>query len=608
MGTNKTIGITIDPRMDLNKLRQDANITGRIIEDLNRKISSASSPQIAAQDLFSSFATKARGYTTSAPEMMRSIYDQQRSLFEQRHSVRQSAIAGINQRYKEGRLPKDVYQELTSGYKEKDRQDKLILNELKNIVNTVKTAAKEEIIEDRKNVEETIRKSSIVNRYIQSGDDPYQAVKQTIQQRLLGDLSQEERRQKGFNLGGAGRGITNIGGALAEGNIGGALGTGGRMAVSGMSGVGLGGGIALGALATVLLGSAWSFMENKNIARDLRDYSITKGIPTGDIFDVLKDQAKNGNWSKMGYTSREAMQAMPGYLKVYGGDLPESQLREFLGLIKSRNVSSEQIGGLLGVNRYSKDSSQTSDLVVILEKYLNKTNQSVIRLGEVMGTYGSIANRYIQTTGSFNAGRLMSGVTGLGSSYGVQGINLDRFVTGFQGAFSRSDNPQIQALQFRAMAETMPGASMWSMQRAMNKPLENIGYINNLKGTIERMYKGSPDQGKQTMLSIFKPFGFSEEDIDRFYGKPLKAGDLNVGKSEGEKLSYAKEAEKYTAASEVLSNKLIDTMDILNATVGELPEKIANAFNIAKDVERGLDDYNKKHITFGTIGRNQWGL
>lgn len=596
MGMDKTIGITIDPRMDLNRLRQDAQVAGRVMDNLNSKINVASSPQAAAQDLFSSFASRARGYTTSAPEMMRSINDQQRTLFEQRHRVRQSAISGVEQRYKEGKIPKEVYQEIVSGYKGKDQQDKLILNALRDIVDTLKTTSKDEIIEDRKNVEDTIRKSTTTGRFFKAGDDPYLMAKQTLQQRMLRDLSEEEIQQKGVNWRGVGRGVQNIGGYLAHGDIGGAGMAGGRMAIGGMSGVGMAGGITLGALAAVLMGGAWSFIENKNIARDLRDYSITSGTQTGDVFDALKAQAKEGNWSKMGYTAREAMQTMPGYIKAYGSQLPDNELRELLGLTKSRNVSSEQISSLLGANRYSTSNIASNDLVVILEKHLSKTNQSVVRLGEIMGTYGNIANRYIQTTGSFNSGKLMAGVTGLGQSFGVQGVNLDRFASGFQGAFSRSDNPQIQALQFRAMAEVMPGASLWEIQRSMNKPLENVGYVNNLKGMIERMYKGSPDQGKQTMLSMFKPFGLTEEDVDRMWGKAYKQGDVAVGKEGSDKISYAKEAEKFTAASEVVSNKFIDMVDVLNATVGELPERIVEALNIRKEVKEAIKDADRERI------------
>lgn len=598
MGMDKTIGISIDN----NRLRQDANTTGRIFDDLSKKISSASSPQAAAQDLFSSFATKARGYTTSAPEMMRSMYEQQKTLFDQRARTFRSAISGAETRYKEGKLPKEAFEDIRSGYRSKIDQDKLILNALRDIRSAIVTTAKEEIVEDRKNVEESIRKSTTVGRYIKAGDDPYSAVKQTLQQRMLGDLTEEERQQKGINLGGVGRGITNIGGHLVRGDIGGAAASGGRMAVNGMSGVGVAGGIGLGAIAALLLGGAWAFMENKNIARDLREYSVTTGTPTDKTFGILKYQAKEGHLSRMGLTAREAMQEVPGYIKAYGGELPENEIREILGLSRSRNVSKEQIGSMLGVNRYSKEGGSSIDIVASLEKYLVKNNQSIVRLGEIMGSYGNIANRYIQTTGSFSSTKLMAGITGLGQSFGVQGVNLDRFAAGFQGAFSRSENPQIQALQFRAMAEAMPGASLWQMQTAMNKPLENVGYVNNLKGMVERMYKGSPDAGKQTLLSMFKPFGLTEENIDQMWGKEYKKGDFNVGKEGSDKVSYAQEAEKFTSASEVVSNKFINGMDILNSSMGVLPEKIADAFNtpememmISSAVGKGLGEFYRKN-------------
>lgn len=582
MGTNKTIGITIDPRMDLNKLRQDANITGRIIEDLNRKISSASSPQVAAQDLFGSFVTRARGYTTSAPEMMRSIYDQQKTLFEQRHLSRQSAVSGIEQRYKEGKLPKEVYQELVSGYKGKEQQDKLILSALREIINVGKTTSKDEIIENRKAVEDYVRKSGTSNRYIRSGDDPYDIYKQTLQQRMLSDLSHDEKRQRGGgslqNIEGR---ITSIGGNLVEGNVVGAAGGLARPALTALAAMGTAG-LITGAIGIAALITAKVVSDtNTRTPSRLREFAVATQTGTKDIYNTQQDIYNSGVYKNMGLTAEEFLQGSTGFYRSTGGrNLTPDQLAGFTGLTRSRDVSPELLNQTLGLSRYDSSGGSSITAIKSLENTLRSQykddeeyKRKLIQLPEMMSAYNNIASSVLATTGRVDQARISNFVGNVSQQFGVEGVNLQRYSSGISRMMGKTGNSFVNAMQMKVIRDLYPGLSNADLYQKtleiQQDPTSNPEYMKAMNIQMKKVGGGkfSPEYRSWAAMG-----DFGAAEAKSMFGKDFDPTRVSgaVTSDEATVLSdYVKAASDFYAKSETWQKEIKDFFINFGSNLGE---------------------------------------
>lgn len=520
-----------------------------------------------AEQLARDMIRSSRSYSTSAKEVLKDIEEQIRAI-EKRNSLDQE-FQRTRLESLRGRISDTQFAKTKDQIQREAQEDKLQTKLLREIIETIKSTSKEEIREDRKNVSSRIASSRTVGKLGISGDE-LASLKETIQQGILGDINvQEVSQNRGFNL----RNLTGVGSQLAGGNIGGAMMSGGgSMLGSAFSN-------PLTAIAAVaLLAGGFSFIQNKKIGQQLRDYSITTGTSASALFGGEGVVANERGWSKLGLSPIEVLQMRGQMSRSFGGGMDNFVQDEMIGITRSRNISSDQLNRLLSYGRYGKVGDMNALLsTAALENYLKYTGQSLTRLPEVLDTFTNITSNIIQRTGKVDEGRLLETVSGIGQSYGVSGINLNRYTNAFQGAFSRSQNPQLQALQFRVMSELFPTESLWELQTRMSDPLSQSGYMQAMLRRVKSMYGGG-EQGKFTMLEMFKPFGLSENDVNNIWAHDFNSYEFNKDDITTTSASYKGEAGKFVSASEQASQKIINSIETLGARMGSMPEDVKEFF------------------------------
>jgi len=337
------------------------------------------------------------------------------------------------------------------------------------------------------------------------------------------------------------------------------------------------------------------------MGRKLRDYSLLTGTSTKDLFGIGGVvRVERDDWDKVGLTRTESLQRKGRLIQAYGGELSDPILNQLIYKERGTPLSEQQILSATKVGRYSTSTKDVDIDISRLQSYLIQSGQSVARLPELMDTYLSISNQILQKTGSVNTTETIQTLANIGQSYGVSGVNLDRFTNIFQGGLSRSSNPQMQALQFRVMSDLNPNASLWEIQKKMRKPLEAKGYREAMVNRFKTMYGGS-DLGKQALLAAFEPYGAVEEDIDKMWvgkkGMPI-TGEYGVS------LDSRKKAEEYTSTIEQTSKSIQDFIEKQGAVAGGWPEKIESFLKnpsfeniLSSAFKKGIVDANREDPT-----------
>ena len=101
---------------------------------------------------------------------------------------------------------------------------------------------------------------------------------------------------------------------------------------------------------------------------------------------------------------------------------------------------------------------------------------------------------------------------------------LSRVVSSLQGGLTQARSPQIEAMQYWALAETNPGASLWQMQMMRENPFgeESRGYLSNfLSGMLQT---GNIDDIK---FNIQHTFGLSAHQTEQLVSGILTAKEEN---------------------------------------------------------------------------------
>ena len=242
-----------------------------------------------------------------------------------------------------------------------------------------------------------------------------------------------------------------------------------------------------------------------------------------------------------------------------------SEGRELAGAERLTGMTTEQTSQALALSRYSGASA--TGQISMMENYLNKTGQSLVRLPEIMSTYLSTANGILQKTGSIDPLMLERTIQSIGSSYGAQGINLDRMTSGMQQVGSLSGNKIVQSIQMQVLRELYPQKSTFERYAITQDPLRNLEYVS---GVLEKLKKLGP--GSEWMIETAFPGAFSARDIlDRIMPNKLTAMDLKPLAED----YYSKRSPGVIGGAERTS---ADLKDMGNA-VAALPSKILDDFN-----------------------------
>jgi hypothetical protein len=103
--------------------------------------------------------------------------------------------AKLTRQYETGAITQEQFRERATELRRGTEEDKIQISLLREMIETIKQTAKEEIREDRKGVEEQIKQSKTVDQLSPEGDAE-KILKETVQRGLLGDVKEGEFSDK----------------------------------------------------------------------------------------------------------------------------------------------------------------------------------------------------------------------------------------------------------------------------------------------------------------------------------------------------------------------------------------------------------------------------
>ena len=548
----------------------------------------------SSEQLARDMIRSARSYSTSSKEVLKDIEEQIRAIEKRNKLDQEFRRTQLESARSSGRISQNQYTESRSQFVRESKEDILQTKLLREIVDAIKHTSKEEIREDRKNVEQTLIRSKGVNKLGVEGDE-FEALKRTFQQGILGDVKTEEVRQRsGFNL----RGAVGIGSQIAQGD------TGGAMMGGGMS-------LAKGAFsnpytavaAVALLAAGGTLLANKAMGENLRGYGLStqQTLPEMAAFRKSLDGA---GFTRYGMTGNELLTSSIGYNRALGGaDLSGKQLTGLTAITKSRDVSEDLLGQTLGFSRYSNSGGLTT-VIKNLEDSIRKMyggddfKRKLVQLPEMMQVYNSLAAQMLSTTGSVNQGALSAFVGGVGGNFGVEGQNLQRYSSGLTKMFGKTNNRLVGSIQADIIRKKFPhlsgGALYQKMLEVQEDPTSNQWFMEEMWGRMQQFGGSGGSTPSPEFRSWAQQSGFGAKEIrEKMWGKNIGFSGYNSNaKTDDAKNfeSFIKDASQFYSAAEELDAKKKDLLEDIKLFFGKILEgdsvKVTVTGNTANNVAR----------------------
>jgi len=435
----------------------------------------------------------ARKYSTSSKEVLSSIEDQIKAL-ERRNKVGfEEGKSRIETRFQSGAIDKKRYGEEISGLKRGSDEEKLQTKLLREMIETIRHASKEEIREDRKGVEDRIRKSRTVDQLAPKGKAE-EILKETLQRGTLGEIGKsEEEERMGFRqaVSKGGRGFNT----LAQ------LGTSKNemYALAALVGLTPVIGQGLSAAAGKLLSSAERFETSRGTyfqsfggrPSDIRLSQYKQMEQYGFTYSDMMEREAKLNRSNTGISGIGGGGAFDAALleKGYGLDLGELAKTSRGSYLDLRSTFKEFTGGLMG------QGASEGDVTAYLPEYFQVLID--INRKQLDATH--------QVDSSLNA-RVVSSIMSLDET-----LTNPELLARTQGALhqglSTSSSPQIEAMQYHVLSRIAPGKSLWELQKMRDTPWENSDYLPAMIEQIVGISGGDEEMASRNFYSWIKGSG-----------------------------------------------------------------------------------------------------
>lgn len=547
-----------------------------------------------ANELARDMIVSARQYSTSSKQVVQDIEEQIRLIEKRNRTDKEIERTKIDTQFSAGRITGEQRKEAIGRIHSESKVDDLQISLLRDIIDAIKQTAKDEIREDRVNVEKRIRESKTVDQ-LSPKIDPEQALRETIQKGLLGEVGREEATERrdfiDFGRGGkaADRTLSTVAGSSNEFML-----------------------MAAALAAIPVVGQGLSVAANRGIQEASRyEQAVRKmgiltetGISGGAAIGALV------GGGRYGFSPAEATERYHQYLTsgqtAYGTGTLIGTLDRMFGAERRLGLSTEDISGVAGAGRYM--GADPSRVIMMFETYLRKTDQNISLLPEVLRTYTSVANNLLQITTGVNTDRVAANIASLGQVTGAKGVGLQQWTQGVQG-LSKTQNPMVRAMLMRKFMEKNPNASMFEIQAMMERPTE---YMDVVGEAISEMQEGmGGDMGLQALYSFFGG-QISRSELLRTKGS--KFSDLGKGGFDTSRSRIDEDATPYIGAIErsqkqfeeffqIYGEKMVSSIDEMAQGVkdmfgsgGEIGETTSRQLEdiVARGMERGLENQSRK--------------
>ncbi len=433
-----------------------------------------------SEDLGRGLIRDAQTYSQSGKENLNYI-EQQIKAIERRSKVeKEGQLLSIERQKQAGTITGKDARKKISQIGLQSKEDKQQLTLLRELIETVKTTSKREIKEDQKRVEEQVKGDK---RKGDKKEDEFESLKRGLQKEQLGvGAASDEQGIKRTLLSEYGERVNKFGQQVAGSQTEFHLGAEIAGAIPFIGG-------AVSSLMSRALGSA---QKLQTAAGGLR--AVSGGGLTG----------RHGGLTGIGLTTAEALGiekqtaiARGSAVDAYQASREVAFLEKGTGIDRSLFLQQEQLtrsgglGALGGTQRLTKGMQAVGAM----------RGQDTAILSEYLPILVNLQQEQLKLTGETNneiSTNLIAGITSLDESFKnpeyLKGT-LSSLVQGFR----RPSSPQMEALQFRALQEMNPDASLYELEEMRETPsLENIGgYLSQLRGvsankeTFARNIKGS---------------------------------------------------------------------------------------------------------------------
>ena len=435
MATDKEIKLNVNDSA-FNQLRQKA-------EDLSRDMIRAS-----------------REFATSGDEVIADLQEQI-SLMEKRNEINeQFARSQIEQARQAGQpVPQQQQQVIQEA-----GENKILLDLVREMIETLKQTSKDEIRADREDVERRIRASRTVGQLSPAGD-PFQLLQETLQRQYLGQepgdapgetqTQQARNRQsrRGEKLRTRVRRAINKA-ATAENEY--------TFLTSFLEGVPFVG-HAAATVAARGIANAENF-EKAAIAYGRFNRYERPNDPLGEGRAVGRFLGFDAN--RYGLTPGEALTRNVAFETAMQGDLTGSAFLNLVGAQRVLGLDQNMMTQVLRSARYDQGVADPSRIFAQFDKFTKDTGQAITVIPELIGTFTNAANNILATRGDVDTQGLAAVITNIGRVTGFRGQRLDR-LTGAFGQLGRTANPVTRALLMRSFRETDPNLSFVDIQERL---------------------------------------------------------------------------------------------------------------------------------------------
>lgn len=238
-----------------------------------------------------------------------------------------------------------------------------------------------------------------------------------------------------------------------------------------------------------------------------------------------------GSFTNIGLKDADAFEKLAAY---YPANV--NLRRTDLLFEKGFNVSSGLVDSLL--RAFREDIAKGVGASVVGVDYLQGlSNRGKIEWKEVRGysedylkILVDLNQKQLETTGETNSlinGHIIQGIASLSDKFGDPTI-LSKVVESIQSGLQQAKNPQLEALQYYALSQANPGASIWEMQLMKEDPFRRgRGYLSNY---LENLL--STGNIQDVKFNVMNAFGLGARQTEEFVNGLLEAQAKGISLSE----------------------------------------------------------------------------
>jgi len=542
-----------------------------------------------ANELAREMVVSARQYSTSSKQVVQDIEEQIRLIEKRNKTDKEIEQTKIQSRFAAGQITPEQRREELGRTSMSSKTDDIQIRLLRDIIDTLKSTAKEELREDKINVEKRIRDSKTVDVLSPKGD-PLEIFKETIQRGEIGAKGKDEAQEK--------RDFIDFGrsGKVADRALSTVAGSSNEFAM-----------LAAAVAVIPFVGQGLSTMFNRGVQEAARyEKSLAKmGIMTDSGITGGKVWGGHAQGSRYGFNPAEVAERQTSYRTSGQRYYSDGEVGRMFGAERRLGVSQEQISEVAGASRYG--NSDPTKTIMMFETYLRKTDQNISLLPEILRTYTSVASNLLGITTVADTQRAAGNLASLGHVTGAEGVGLQQWSQGVQG-LGKTQNPMVRAALMRKFSERFPNATPMEIRAMMERPMEFADVIGEslsdlTSGMSGDMKLGATHEffGKQISLSEIvarRDTDFSQLGVGGF--------DTSMSKISEDPTGYIGAVERSQKGMEeffqIYGEKVVSSIDKMAQKAkgmfeGGMDENTKNDMEdvVARGTEKGMENYKRKN-------------